>query len=55
MNIFLLLNDKMPTSVGILTFMIRKNSFLANLSLKNPEFLDMFFNYEHFKFHSQLS
>ena len=34
MNIFLLMNVKMPTIVGILTFMSRKNSILG---LPEPE------------------
>ena len=40
---FLLINVKMPTSVGNLMLMNRKKkAFLAYLSLKNAEFLDMF-------------
>ena len=42
MKFFLLVNVKMPTIVGILTFISRKNSVLAFLSLKNAEFLDIF-------------
>ena len=42
MKFFLLINVKMPTIVGILTFMNRKNSILAYLSPKNAKFLDMF-------------
>ena len=42
LKIFLLMNVKMPTTVGILTFMSRKIAFSAYLSLKNAEFLDIF-------------
>ena len=42
MNIFLLMNVDMPTSVGISTFMSRKNSILGLSSLKKAEFLDIF-------------
>ena len=40
MKFFLLINVKMPTIVGILTFMSGENSILDYLSLKN-EFLDI--------------
>ena len=54
-EIFLLINVKMPTTVGILTFMSWKN---INLGLSEPEkgpiFL-IFYTYEHLKFHAQLS
>ena len=39
---FLLINVKMPTIVGILTFMNRKNSVLGSSELENAEFLDIF-------------
>ena len=55
MKFFLLLNVKMPTIVGILTFMSRKNSIL---SLSEPEkcWLYWYFHtYEHLKFHAQVS
>ena len=55
MNFFLLINVKMPTIVGILTFMSRKIAFLAYLSLKKAEFLDIFYTYEHLKFHEKSS
>ena len=42
MKFSLLINVKMPTIVGILTFMSGKNSILAYLSLKKAEFLDSF-------------
>ena len=41
-EIFLLINVKMPTIVGILTFMSGKIAFLAYMSLKKAEFLDIF-------------
>ena len=34
MLFFLLINVEMPTAVGILTFMRRKNSYSAELSIK---------------------
>ena len=43
MKFFLLINVKMPTIVGILTFMSRKNSILGlSESEKKSEFLDIF-------------
>ena len=39
MKFFLLINVKMPTIVGILTFMNRKIAFEAYLSLKRMNFL----------------
>ena len=42
MNFFQLINVKMQTIVGILTFMSRKIAFYANLSLQKDEFLDIF-------------
>ena len=50
-----LINVKMPTTVGILTFMSRKNSIL---SLSEPEKSRVswyFYTYVHLKFHAQLS
>ena len=41
MRFFLLINVKMPTFVGTLTFMSRKYSIHGYLSLKNAEFLDI--------------
>ena len=40
MEFFLLKNAKMPTIIGILTFMSRKNSILSEP--ENAEFLDIF-------------
>ena len=43
MKSFLLINVKMPTIVGILTFMYRKNSILGlSDEPENAEFLDNF-------------
>ena len=39
---FLLIYVKMPTNVGILTFMNRKNSILGLSESGNAEFLDIF-------------
>ena len=55
MEFFLLINVKMPTVVGILTFMSRKNSILALYDPENAQFLDIFHTYEHLKFRAQLS
>ena len=42
MIFFLLINLKMPTYVGILTFMSRKNSILNLSEPEKDEFLDIF-------------
>ena len=42
MKIFLLINVKMPTTVGILTFMSRKSSILGLSEPEKAEFLDIF-------------
>ena len=42
MKFFLLINVKMPTIVGILTYMSGKNSILGLFEPKKNEFLDMF-------------
>ena len=56
MKFFLLINVKIPTIVGILTFMNnRKNSILGLSEPKKAEFLDIFYTYNHLKFHAQLS
>ena len=41
MKFFLLINVKMSTIVGILTFMSRKNSILGLSEPENAEFLDI--------------
>ena len=52
---FLLINVKMPTTVGILTFMSGKNSLL-HLSEPEKSWISWYFyTYEHWKFHAQLS
>ena len=51
-----LINVKMPTVVGILTFMSRRNSIIGiSEPVKKTEFLDIVYTYEHLKFHAQLS
>ena len=42
MKFFLLINVKMPTIVGILTWRSRKNSILGLPEPENAEFLDIF-------------
>ena len=42
MKLFLLINVKMPTIVGILTFMSEKNSILGLSECKKAECLDIF-------------
>ena len=55
MKFFLLINVKMPTIVGILTFMSRENSIL-HLSEPDKSWISWYFyTYEHLKFHAQLS
>ena len=55
MKFFLLIIVKMPTIVGISTFISRKNSILGLPEPKKAEFLDIFYTYEQLKFHAQLS
>ena len=55
MKFFLLIHVKMPTIVGILTFMNMKNSIP---SLSEPEKrlnILVFYTFEHLEFHAQLS
>ena len=54
MYFFLLINGKLQT-VGILTFMSRKNSIIGLSEPEKAEFLDIFYNHEHLIFHAQLS
>ena len=42
-NFFLLINVKMPTNVGILTFVSVKNSILGLSEPKKVEFLDILY------------
>ena len=55
MKIFLLINVKIPTIVGILTFKSRKNSILGLYDPKNAKFPDIVLYLWAFKFHAQLS
>ena len=55
MKFFMLINVKMSTNIGILTFMNRKNRILGLSVPKKADFLDIFYTYEHLKFHSQLN
>ena len=41
-NFFLLINVKMPTIVGILTFMSRKDNILGLSEAEHADFLDTF-------------
>ena len=50
-----LINVKMPTIVGILTFMRGKNSILGISEPKNSRISWYLSTYEHLKFHAQLS
>ena len=52
MKFSLLINVKMPTVVGILTFMSRKSSILGLYEHENAESLDIFYMYEHLEFHA---
>ena len=54
MQLFLLINVKVPTAIGILTFMSTKNSILGISELEKAEFHDIFYTYEHLKFHALL-
>ena len=42
MKFFLLINVKMPTIVGILTFMSRKNNILGLFESEKADFLNIF-------------
>ena len=52
MKFFVLVNVKMPTVVGILTFMSGKNCILGLSGPKKAQFPDSFYPYEHLKFHA---
>ena len=54
MKFFLLINVKMPTFVGIVTFMSWKNSILGLSEPKNSRISRYLCIYEHSKFHAQL-
>ena len=49
LKVFLLINVKMPTDVGILTFMSRSNSILCLIGPEGAEFLDIFILIRAFK------
>ena len=55
MKFFLLINVEMPTIVGILTFMSRKNSILGLCEPEKCLVSKYFYTYEHLKFYAQLS
>ena len=55
MKFFLLINVKMPTIVGILTFMSGKNSILGSSEPNISQISWSIYTYEHLKFHAQLS
>ena len=55
MIFFLLINVKMPTIVGILTFMSKKNSILGLSEPEKSWITWYFYIYENSKFHTQLS
>ena len=55
MKIFLLINVKMPTIVGIITFMNRKNIIIGLSEHQKSRILDIFYTYGHLKFRAQLS
>ena len=55
MKFFLLMNVIMPTIVGILTLMSRKNSILGLPEPKKGQLSWYFYTYEQLKFHAQLS
>ena len=54
-EIFLLINVKMPTIVGILTFISWKISTLGLSEPEKADFFLYFYTYGHLKFHVQLS
>ena len=55
MDFFQLINVKMPTIVGILTFMSGKNSIVGLSEPEKCRISGYFYTYEHLKFHAQLS
>ena len=54
MNSFLLITVKMPTIVGILTYMSRKSNILG-LPIEKADFSLYFYTYGHLRFHPLLS
>ena len=55
MKLILLIKVKMPTIVGILTFISRINTTLESDKARNIVIFQHFTCYEQFKFHAQLS
>ena len=55
MKFFLFINVKMPTIVGILTFISWKNSILGLSEPNKSQISRYFYTYVHLKFHAQLS
>ena len=55
MKFLMLINVKMPTTVGILTLMRGKNSILGLSEHIKSRISLYFYTYEHLKFHAQLS
>ena len=55
MKFILLINVKMPTIVGILTFISRINTLSERLKARNIYIFQNFSFYEQLKFHAQLS
>ena len=55
MKIILLINVKMPTIVGILTFISRINTSYESLKARKPRLFQRFSFYEQLKFYAQLS
>ena len=51
---FLLINGKMPTAVGILTFICRINTTYESLKARNDFIFQHFSFYEQLKFHAEL-
>ena len=54
MKLYSLINNKMPTIVGILTCMSGKNSILGLTESKKGRISWYFYTYKHLKFHAQL-
>ena len=52
MKFFVPINVKMPTIVGILTFMSKTDSILGLSDPENADFLSYFHAYEHLKVHA---
>ena len=55
MKFIMLINLKMPTTVGILTFMDMINTTSASSKARNTIIFQHFSYYEQLKFHAQLS